>query len=180
MKLTKEQKKKKAQELAEILKASEHLYFTGYKGLKFQEMTELRQQLRPLSCSYRVVKNALLAHALKGAGININDKKLLDGPNALLFASKDDPVSPARVLVEFAKDKESLKIKAGYVGGKWVNSAECRKLSAIGTKPELLGKLSGTLYSAVGQAAWVLAAPIQDLALTLKALQEKRATEGTA
>lgn len=174
MKLTKTQKKEKAKELGKLLKKSPHLYFAGFQGMKFQEMAELRTQLTPLGCGFRVIKNSLLGHALKEAGVKIASDDLLAGPNALLFTQEDDPVSPAKILFKIAKDNENLKIKAGYVGGQWVDASKCKQLSRLGTRPELLTQLAGTLYSAVGQTAWVLAAPMQQLALVLQALQEKK------
>jgi large subunit ribosomal protein L10 len=143
-------------------------------------MAELRKELRPMRCGYRVVKNSMLANALKTAGIEGADAKLLEGPNAILLAGKDDPVSPARVLAKFARANDKLKIKAGYIGKRWIGSAECIRLATLGTRPELLGQLAGALYSTVGQAAWVLAAPLQKLALALKAVQEKKGAGAAA
>lgn len=181
MKLTKEQKKEKAAKLAQTLKASAHIYFTQYQGLKFKEMDDLRGKLRPLGSSYKVYKNSILAHALKDAGIKVEGENgLLGGPNALLIGAEDDPVSPVRILVNFAKEFEALKVKGGYVDGKWLGPAECKALSALGTKPEVLGKLAHALYSAVAQSAWVLAAPIRDMVLVLQALEEKKKSEAAA
>ena len=184
MKLTKEQKKGKAKELAGVLKDSPHIFFTQYQGLKFQEMGTLRQKLKPAGCSYHVVKNSLLSHALKQAGIAVGEvdggKGLFGGPNAIVFSREDDPVSPAKILYAFAKEFESLKVKAGYIGGEWMTPDGVKKLSMLGTRPEQLGQLANALYSSVAQGAWVLAAPIRDLVLVLKALEEKKKAEGAA
>ncbi|MFA5141144.1 MAG: 50S ribosomal protein L10 [Elusimicrobiota bacterium] len=180
MKLTKAQKKEKAKEFAEILKSNPDLYLTQYQGLTFQNLAELRKELRPMRAGYRVVKNSMLANALKGAGIEGADAKLLEGPNAVLFARGDDPVSPARVLAKFAKTNDKLKIKAGYIDRKWLGAADCIRLASLGTKPELIGQLAGALYCTVAQAAWVLAAPMQKLALALKAVQEKKSAGAAA
>ncbi len=181
MKLTKEQKKEKSKELAKTLKGSAHIYFTQYQGLKFKEMDDLREKLASLGSSYKVYKNSILAHALKDAGITVEGgKEFLGGPNAVLVGAEDDPVSPARVLVKFAGEFEALKVKGGYVDGKWLSPEECVQLSTLGTKPEVLGKLANVLYSAVAQSAWVLAAPIRDMVLVLKALEEKKKSEAAA
>ena len=180
MKLTRAQKKEKAKEFAELLKGSSDLYLTEYQGLTFHNMAELRKELRPLRCGYRVVKNSMLSNALKSAGIEGADAKMLEGPIAVLLAGKDDPVSPARIMARFAKTNDKLKVKAGYISRKWIGAAECIRLSTLGTRPELLGQLAGTLYSTVGQVAWVLAAPLQKLALALKAVQEKKSAGAAA
>lgn len=180
MKLTKQQKKEIAKELAKSLKVSSHLYFTAYQGLKFKELEDLRGKLRELGGSYRVLKNSVLKHALAEASFKISEHDVFEGPNALLFGGGDDPVSPAKILLKFSKEFEKLRIKGGYVDGKWVSPADCQKLANLGTKREIMGRLAGTLYSAVAQLAWVLAAPIRDLALVLKALQEKKSAEAAA
>lgn len=178
MKLTKQQKQEKSKDLAKVLKDVSHLFFTEYRGLKFQEMGELRAKLKPMKCRYNVVKNSLLSHALKRAGIKVRGDFSLGGPTALLLVPEDDPVSPVRALAAFAKENENLKIKAGYVDGGWLTPEQCKQLSALGTKPELLGKLASSLYSSVAQVAWVVTAPMQELAMTLKALKEKKKAEG--
>jgi len=182
MKLTKEQKVEKSKELAGTLKESSHLFFTQYQGLKFKELEALRGKLDPMSCKYTVLKNSMLSNALKEAGIEVQEVEgaegLLKGPNAVVIAKEDDPVSPAKILFDFAKDAKALKVRAGYVGGQWIGPEGVKQLSTIGTKPELLSHLANALYSSVAQGAWVLAAPIRDLVLALKAVEEKKKAEG--
>jgi large subunit ribosomal protein L10 len=180
MKLTKEQKTGKSKELATVLKGASHLYITEYQGLKFKEMDQLRADLKKVGCTYKVLKNSVLEHALKAAGVDGASRELLDGPNALLMGEEDDPVSSAKILMKFSKENDKLKLKGGYVEGKWLDSAECAAMSKIGTKPELQAKLASVLYSCVGQSVWVLAAPIRDLVLVLKALEGKKKSEAAA
>lgn len=178
MKLTKNEKIEKAKELADVLKQAPHLFFTDYKGMKFGEIDELRNKLRPLRCKYAVVKNSLVKYALKNAGVDGGvDPKLLEGPIGMIVANDDDPVAPAKVLAALTKQFPNLKIKAGYVSSKWVTPADVQKLSTIASKPELLAKMVGGLYAAVAQSAGVLQAPIRDMVLVLKALEDKKKAE---
>jgi len=176
MKLTKDQKKEASKKLGEIFKESTILYFTGYQGLKFQELAGLRAKLKPMHCAYRVVKNSVLAHALKQAGIPDAgaEAKLADGPNAVLVGKGDDPVAPARILVQFAKEFPALKIKAAFMDSQWMAPAECEKLSKLGTKQEIIGQFACVLYSTLSQSAAVLAAPIRDFVLVLKAVEDQK------
>lgn len=180
MKLTKEQKKEKSKKLSEDLKKSAHLYFTQYQGLKFKEMDDLRGRLRPIGCAYKVIKNSILANALKQAGVDLRDESVLAGPNALLFGAGNDPVSPARILFKFGKENEALKVLGGVVEGRWLDAKELKTLSTLGTKPEVLSQLAGVLYMSVARSAMVLAAPIRDMVLVLKALEEKKKSEAAA
>jgi ribosomal protein L10 len=95
----------------------------------------------------------------------------------MVIVDSDDPVSPAKALAAAAKQFPVFKIKAGYVSSQWMSSADCQKLSSLGSKPELLAKLAGALYASVSQVAGVLQAPMRDLALALAALEEKKKKE---
>ena len=180
MKLTKQQKTEISKQMAETLKKSPHLYFTHYQGLKFVELAELRKKLKPFGCKYQVVKNSLVDYALKGAGISGVAEETLKGPVGLVVGQGTDPVAAAKVLASFAKEFPKLKLRAGYVEGQWLDAAACSRMSMLGTRPELLSALAGTLYSAVSQAAGVLQAPIRDLALVLKAVEEQKQKGGAA
>jgi large subunit ribosomal protein L10 len=142
--------------------------------LKFQEIDDLRKKLKPLRCRYRIVKNSTLGHALKEAGLSCSDASLLKGPNAVLVAETDDPVGPAKILVKFMKEFPSLKLKAALVDSKWMSASDYEMLSKAGSKPEVLAKLTGLLYSTVSRSAGVLVAPIRDFILVLKALEEEK------
>jgi large subunit ribosomal protein L10 len=181
MKLTKQQKIAQAKELAKVLGKSPNIYITQYQGLKFVELAQLRTKLKPFKCKYQVVKNSLISNALREAGVPASpDAKLLKGPVGIIIAPGTDPVSAVKTLVAFAKEFPLMKVKAGFVGDQWLNAADCAKLSTLGTKPELLSKLAGTLYAAVAQSAGVLQAPIRDFVLVLKALEEKKKKEPAA
>lgn len=166
--------------MGEALQKAPHLYFTHYQGLKFIELADLRKKLKPLGCKYQVVKNSLVEFALKDAKISGISADTLKGPVGLVVGQGTDPVAAVKVLATFAKEFPKLKIRAGYVEGQWLDGNGCIRLSMLGTKPEILSMLVSTLYSTVAQTAGVLQAPIRDLALVLKALEEQKQKAGTA
>lgn len=176
MKLSKKEKTERSAKLGAGIRDAQNIFFTEYQGLKFIELAELRAKLRPLRCRYSVMKNSILRYALKAAGIEGADPKLVKGPVGLVVSAGDDPVAASKVLAQFAKEFPKLKVKAGLVSRQWMTQADCQKLATLGTKPELLAKLAGALHSTVAQAAGVLQAPIRDLILTIRALEEKNKT----
>jgi large subunit ribosomal protein L10 len=180
MKLTKQQKKESSQALAEKLKVAPHLFFTEFQGMKFVELDELRAQLRPLKCRHAVVKSSLIRYALKGAGIDGVDPKMLKGPVGLIVADNDDPVAPAKVVATLAKKFPQLKVRAGYVSQKWMTPAECESLSKLPSKQELMGKIVGLLYTLVSQPVAIAQAPTRDMVLVVKALENKLKESGAA
>ncbi|MEK7383178.1 MAG: 50S ribosomal protein L10 [Elusimicrobiota bacterium] len=180
MKLTKNQKIETSKALAEKLKSAPHLFFTEFQGMKFVELDELRAQLRPLKCRYAVGKNSLVRYALKGAGVDGVDPKMLKGPVGMIGAQNDDPVAPAKVVAALAKKFPQLKIRAGYVSQKWMTPAECAVLSKLPSKQELMGKIVGLLYTLVSSPLAIAQAPTRDMVLVVKALENKLKSESGA
>jgi large subunit ribosomal protein L10 len=180
MKLTKVEKTAKAKEMAEKLKAAPHLFFTEYQGLKFKELDELRAKLRPLRCRYAVIKNSLVRYALKNAGLEGPDAKLLKGPVGMVVSESEDPVAPAKVLAAFSKQFPKLKVKAGVVDQKWMTPVECQQLSALGSRQEVLGRAVSVIYNVISQPLAVMQAPIRDALLVIKALEQKKTSESGA
>ena len=79
------------------------------------EDTDLRRKMREAGVTYMVAKNTFVRIAAKEAGIEGLDS-FLEHNTALAF-SAEDPVAPAKLLSEFAKDHKALEIKAGILDG---------------------------------------------------------------
>ena len=84
-----------------------------YSGLTVAEMTDLRSKLRKEGATLKVVKNTLVRKALDGANGEAGDA-LFTGPVAIAFAP--DPVSAAKVAVDYAKTNEKFIVQGGVMG----------------------------------------------------------------
>ncbi|MDR1695401.1 MAG: 50S ribosomal protein L10 [Endomicrobium sp.] len=157
--------------LTEKFKAMKGLILTEYHGLNVEEISELRSKLRPLNSEYTVVKNTLSELALKEIGIETGDN--FNGPTALVIEN-GDIVSPAKVVVEFAKTHAKLKVKAGFVEGKFVNAAVVEQLSALPSREVLIAKMLGSMNSPITGFVNVLAANIRGLVTVLDAIGKKQ------
>ena len=82
-----------------------------YRGLNVAQVTELRKQLREAGIEFQVLKNSLVRRATASAELTELDA-VLTGPTAIAF-SKDDAVAPAKILNDFAKKNDALKLKGG-------------------------------------------------------------------
>ena len=138
-----------------------------YRGLTVEEVTGLRKKLRASGVDLKVVKNTLARRAAQGTpaeGLAAH----LRGPTAIAL-SYDDPVAPARLLAEFAKGQEKVKIVGGVVEGRsstrrgscgwlsfraWIRFA---RRSSVSCRPRR-GRLVGVLSAPGGQVARVLKA----------------------
>ena len=180
MKLTKTEKIEKSKVLADALKKAPHLFFTEFQGMKFGEIDELRNKLRPLKCKYAVIKNSTVRYALKNAGIDGADAKMLKGPVGMIVADNDDPVAPAKVIAELGKKFPQLKVKGVFVGAKWMTPNDCKTLATLPGKQELMGKVVNLLYTLVSQPVAIAQAPTRDMVMVVKALADKKSKEGAA
>ncbi len=133
---------------------------TDFRGLKVSQITELRRRFRAQQVTYRVLKNNLVKIALRGTPLQ-GLTPMLEGPTGFAV-SKADPVAPAKVAMEFAKDNEALKVKGGFVGAQILDPAAVGELSKL---PGLDG-LRSQILSAIN-------APVQQLLGVFNAIPQK-------
>ena len=91
-------------ELKEKLASAKGAVLVDFRGLTVAQDTVLRRKMREAGVEYRVIKNTLTAIAAKEAGIEGLDTYLV-GTTAIAMSSAD-PVAAAKIVSEFAKDKE--------------------------------------------------------------------------
>jgi len=158
--------------LTEKFKSMKGLILTEYHGLSVDEISELRSKLRPTKSEYAVVKNTLSEIALKAVGIDSGNYFV--GPTALVIET-EDIVSPAKVVMDFAKDHAKLKVKAGFIEGKFVDASVIIKLSSLPSREVLIAKMLGSMNAPITGFVNVLAANIRGLVNVLDAAAKKQA-----
>ena len=166
------QKKELVERIAKDLSESEISILVDYKGLDVLKMTDLRSQLRNEGILAEVVKNTLLDRASEGTDTALM-KELFKGPNAIIV-SKDDPVAPAKILVNFAKDNDKLEIKAGSFAGKLLDLEQIKQLAKMPSREELLGTVVYTLNAVPTSFVNVLAGVPRAFVNALNAIKEQK------
>ena len=131
-----EDKKRIAQDLRERFDKSKVIIVTDYKGLNVTNINALRRKLREADVEFKVVKNSLLIRAAEDTDVaQINE--YFKGPSAVAI-SYDDPVAPAKVLSEFAREFKALEIKVGVMGNKVLDLSAIKALSDLPSREALL------------------------------------------
>ncbi len=149
-------KKQVVAEIIEKFKGSESMVICSYSGLTVEQVTELRKQCRENNVHYCVLKNRLVARALKELNIEGLDN-LLEGPNAFVFGENDVTAAPKIISSFIDKNKlTALEIKGGLMGTEVMDLAEIKALAATPSREELLGTLVGCLVSPVSALVSVL------------------------
>ena len=172
MPLKRSQKEALVKELNEKFQRSVSVTLVNFPGLTVSEVNELRAKLRDVQGEMKVAKNTLLKIAVKGT----DGEALLDyfnGPNAAVFAY-EDPVQVAKVLVEFAKDHEALKLRTGILNGKVMDASSLEALSKLPTREVLLSQLLSVLIAPTTNLVQVLAAIPRKLLYALRAIEEQK------
>jgi large subunit ribosomal protein L10 len=171
--LSKEEKQTIVAEYEDWLKKSEAIFLTEYTGLTMPAFDELRKRIREAGGEFHVVKNTLGKVAFKSAGLDVPQEYLL-GSTALGIAFSDAP-GVAKAIADFAKDKEAVKIKGGFLGSKHLSSQEVVRLATLPPLPVVRAQFLALLNTPATQLTRLLAEPGRRIAQVLKAYADKPA-----
>lgn len=167
--MNREQKVQEVKSLAQRVENAKALIFAGYRGLKVSEVTELRSKLRKGQSTFKIVKNRLMRRVLKEKGLDQLDGYFRD-PTALA-ASDADPVSPAKILIDFAKTNDRLKIKGGYLNGTVLTMRDIEVLAKLPSREVLIAKALGSMQAPASNMVGVLAAVPRKFLYALNAIK---------
>ncbi len=170
--MIKQEKEKVVRELTEKMKEAKAIYLTDFTGLDVVRATELRKKLREASVEYQVVKNTLAQLAAKNAGMEM----LLDyltGPTGLAFGVKD-PIVPAKILVDFAKNDDKPSVKVGVIDGKMIDIKQVKQLALLPSREVLLSQLLSVMQSPISGLVGALSGIIQKFVGTVDAIAKQK------
>ena len=155
MSLNLENKKAVVAEVSETLKTAQTVVIAAYHGATVDKITVTRAKARKANVYLHVLKNTLARIAVEGTQFApLADK--MSGP--LVYAISEDAVSAAKIVNEFAKDNEAVKIIAGMYNDKLLDVAEVKRLAAIPSREELLAQVMGVMQQVPAGFVRVLAA----------------------
>ena len=170
--MNKQSKEALVAEFAAKLKNAKAAFLADYRGLDVDQANELRNNLREAGVEYRVVKNTLLRLATKDTD-SACLAEYLSGPTSIALA-KEDPVAPAKALVEFAKKNEAFELKAGMLDGKLLAIADIKALAELPSRDELLAKMLGSMSAPATNFVGVLAAVPRTFVQVLAAIKDQK------
>ena len=167
-----QEKQQIVEDLRDRFAKSAIIVLTDYKGLDVAAMNDLRRRLRAEEIEYRVVKNTILTRA---SADNDGDliKDFFKGPSAVALGF-DDPIAPAKVLAQFAKDHEQLEIKVGVMGGKVLDPTAITALAKLPSREVLLGQLLAVLNAVPTSFVRTLAEVPRSFVNVLAAIKDQK------
>lgn len=163
-------------ETVRLLSESETLYVSDYRGLTVTEITNLRGELRQHGARVKVLKNTLTRRAAEEARRE-EIVPLLGGPTAITFCG-DDPVGPARALVNFARTHPMLEVRGGFLQGSLLDPADVKTLSQLPPRDALIAQVVGTLAAPISGLLTVLQGTAAGFVRVLQQVADQRAAAG--
>jgi large subunit ribosomal protein L10 len=122
---------------------------------------------------YKVVKNTLVKKALAGNSWVERLNPALKGMTGVAW-SYEEPSAAARIVKDFVKENEKLKIKAGLLEGTVLDGKAVEsQLASLPNKDEARAMLLATMLAPAQNFVRLLNAPGQQMVLLLNAKQRK-------
>lgn len=169
--MVKQSKIDQVSSIADRLKSAKSAALVQYQGLDADGTYNLRVQVKQTGGQMEVIKNSLIIRALDKLGIKLPEP--LTGPTAITFCETDE-IAPLKVIEKVNKDKEKTSFKYGLYDGKLLLEEELKKFLSLPSKSALIAQFLGGLTNPLQRLAYALRYNQTQLALTLKALSDKK------
>jgi large subunit ribosomal protein L10 len=157
---------------------SRALIVSEYTGLTMKQVDDLRAKVREVGGEFHIVKNTLGMLALKQAGYPVAEN-LFVGSTAVTFAFTD-AVGTAKVISEYARTSDILKIKGGYLGSDAITAEQVKALADLPPLPVIRAMLLGTILAPASKLVRTLAEPARSLAAVFQAYADRDKAEEAA
>jgi large subunit ribosomal protein L10 len=145
-----------------------------YRGLTVAELTELRVKLRDSKSEFRIVKNRVAKVSLREDAKDIDPvSSALKGPVGMILVY-GDPAAATKAVLEFGKDKENFKVKAGVMEGRLVPAGELKEIADLPSREVMLGQIAGLIQAPAQNILNLITAIPRELAQVIFALSEKK------
>jgi large subunit ribosomal protein L10 len=169
--ISKDRKNEIVAEYTNWANRSQALIIAEYKGLTMKQIDEIRNKVRESGGEFHIVKNTLGEVAFKQAGMPLKEH-LLEGSTAVAFAFKDAPIL-AKMMTEFARTMEPVKIKGGYLDKRLMSAEDVKSLADLPPLPVMRATLLGTILAPASKLVRTLAEPGRQVAAVLKAFADR-------
>lgn len=160
------------------LKESSSVLIVTYSKVSSPDLSTLRQSLRNTRATFFMVKNNIARRALKNSGLG-DLIKLIEGPCGLVFV-KEEPRDASRVLYNFSREHESIKIEGGFLKDKILDRKDIEILARLPSKEVLRIHVVLALKSPISSLVNVLDQIPIKFVYCLEQIKQKIATADAA
>ena len=160
--MNKEKKQNYIKEMSTQFDKSEAVIVAHYQGLTVKQLDDLRKQMRKHGIIFKVTKNRITKLAIEKTKCK-DLSNLFTGPTAV--ALSEDAITSAKILTNFSKENENLKILGGIMGGDILDVAGVKNVATLPSLEEARAKIVGILRSPAQKIASILLAPASKIAI---------------
>jgi large subunit ribosomal protein L10 len=147
--------------------------FVDFTGMTVEEVSKLRLSFREKGVEYKVVKNSMVKKALADAPALQKLSPALKGMTGVAW-SFEEPSAAARVVRDFKKENEKLKIKAGLLEGLVLEPKAVEdQLAQLPSKDEARAMLLATFMAPAQRFVMLLNAPARNFVGVLAAKERQ-------
>lgn len=164
-------KTKDIKELNEKANEALSMVIGEYRGLSVDEMCDLRKRSRASGVFLKVYKNTLAKRALKDTKFECVTE-VLSGPT-IIGCAIDEPGAAAKLLSDFAKENDTLKLKGVSLGDTLLGPEQIKRVATLPNREQALSMLLGTLQAPVTKLAQTLTQTYSKFGYALVAIKEK-------
>ena len=166
------EKERIIREAAEGLQGVRGVFLADLSGMTVESVSRLRKKCREQRIRVRVIKNTLLKRALNASGISALDPHLV-GPTGVVY-SLESEMSPAKVLVDFAKENEKPRVKAAVVDGRLFDDKAIARLATLPSREVLLLQVLSTFIAPMTQFLAAIEATLRLPAIMADVLEREK------
>jgi large subunit ribosomal protein L10 len=170
------QRVEKAEAIKEIRSRFDRMtsaVFLDFTGMTVEEVSKLRDVFRAKGIEYKVVKNKLVQQALNDHAWSKGLVPVLKGMTGVAW-SYEEPSAAARVVKDFVKENEKLKVKAGLLEGQILDSKAVEtQLATLPSKDEARAMLLATMMAPAQRFVMLLNAPARNFVGVLAAKERQ-------
>jgi large subunit ribosomal protein L10 len=160
--MNREEKALVVQSLREGFERNKSAFLVGVGGMTVSQLQSLRKDLRSNNSSLKIAKGRLMKKAVAGLDGVDQLTEFFREQVGLVFVENEAP-AVAKVLRNFAKENEALKLVVGYVDNRIYDKKSIERIASIPSREVLLSQLAA-----------VLNAPMAGLARTLNQVVEAK------
>ena len=142
--MNKEQKKQYISDMTNQFEKSEAVIVTHYQGLTMNQLDDLRAKMREHGIKFKITNNRITKLALEKTRCK-ELSNLFSGPTAV--ALSEDAITSAKILTNFSKENENLKILGGIMGSDILDVAGVKNVATLPSLEEARAKIIGILRS---------------------------------
>ncbi len=165
------EKKSIYDEVGARVKGSSFVIVAEYRGLKVDQFSDLRRQLKKSGAKLQVVKNRMLRLISRDKGWMGLDASL-KGQSAIVTGP--DLIQAAKTLKKFSGEGGMPTVKGGVMGDLVLTPAQINTLAELPPREVLLGQVVGTIAAPLSRLVGVMKQKVSTIVYVLKAIEDKK------